>query len=122
MKGRIKRLRRRAEELGRDPKSTEVAPQFSFTVAKTTEKAERIYMESGLRGAPQVVGLTGRDRSQQVVANLVGSPNLILEKIAYLQSIGSGPLCALMIPANSMSEFIEQTDWFAADVMKHVAV
>jgi hypothetical protein len=30
--------------------------------------------------------------------------------------------CALMIPANSMSEFIEQTDWFAADVMKHVAV
>ncbi len=118
MKERIERLHRRAEELGRDPKSIEVAPQFSFTIAKTMEEAERIYMESGLVAHRKSLAYTGRDLSQQVVANLVGSPDMILEKVAYLNSIGVDHCCALMIPANSMSELIEQTEWFAADVMK----
>ena len=93
-----------------------------FTIAKTMEEAERIYMESGLVAHRKSLAYTGRDLSQQVVANLVGSPDVILEKIAYLKSIGVDHCCALMIPANSMSEFIEQIEWFAADVMKPFAV
>jgi probable F420-dependent oxidoreductase len=118
MKERIELLHRRAEEHGRDPKSIEVAPQFSFTIAKTMEEAERIYMESGLVAHRKSLAYTGRDLSQQVVANLVGSPEVILEKVAYLKSIGIEHCCGLMIPANSMSEFIEQTEWFAEAVMK----
>jgi probable F420-dependent oxidoreductase len=120
MKERIEHLRRRAEEYGRDPKSIEIAPQFSFTIAKTMEEAERIYMESGLVAHRKSLAYTGRDLSQQVVANLVGSADVILEKIAYLRSIGVDHCCALMVPANSMSELIEQIEWFAEDVMKRV--
>jgi probable F420-dependent oxidoreductase len=121
IKQRIERLHRRAQERGRDPRSIEVAPQFSFTIAKTMEEAERIYMASGLVAHRKSLAYTGRDLSQQVVANLVGSPDVILEKIAYLRSIGVDHCCALMVPANSMAELTDQIEWFAADVMKRVA-
>ncbi|HTE82371.1 MAG TPA: TIGR03619 family F420-dependent LLM class oxidoreductase, partial [Reyranella sp.] len=44
----IKILKDRAAELGRDPQEIEIAPQFSLTIAKTPEEAEKRYMESGL--------------------------------------------------------------------------
>jgi probable F420-dependent oxidoreductase len=117
MKERIELLRRRTAEHGRDPKAMEVAPQFSFTIAKTMEEAERIYMESGLVAHRKSLAYTGRDLSQQVVANLVGSPDVILEKIDYLKSIGVDHCSALMVPANSMSEFDEQIEWFAEAIL-----
>ena len=113
---RIKGLKRRATELGRDPAAIEIAPQFSFTVAKTAEEAERRYMASGLVAHRKSLAYTGRDLSQQVVANLVGSPDLIREKVAGLAAIGVDHACALMIPADTMTEFEEQVHWFAETV------
>jgi probable F420-dependent oxidoreductase len=86
---RIKLLKDRAAELGRDPSEIEVAPQFSVTIAKTAEEAERRYMASGLVAHRKSLAYTGRDLSQQVVANLVGSPDMIREKVAGLAAIGS---------------------------------
>ena len=77
---RIKKLKARAAELGRDPAEIEIAPQFSITIAKTAEEAERRYMESGLVAHRKSLAYTGRDLSKQVVANLVGSPDLILRE------------------------------------------
>jgi probable F420-dependent oxidoreductase len=113
---RIKGLKRRAAELGRDPAAIEIAPQFSVTVAKTAEEAERRYMASGLVAHRKSLAYTGRDLSQQVVANLVGSPDLIREKVAGLAAIGVDHACALMIPADTMTEFEEQVHWFAETV------
>ena len=79
---RIKILKARAAELGRDPAEIEIAPQFSVTIAKTAEEAERRYMASGLVAHRKSLAYTGRDLSKQVVANLVGSPDLIREKVA----------------------------------------
>ena len=84
------------------------------------EEAEKRYMESGLVAHRKSLAYTGRDLSQQVIANLVGSPDLILEKIADLRAIGVDHCCALMFPANSVGELIEQIEWFAADVMRRV--
>ena len=78
---RIKLLKDRAAELGRDPAEIEIAPQFSLTIAKTPEEAEQRYMESGLVAHRKSLAYTGRDLSKQVVANLVGSPDLIREKV-----------------------------------------
>ena len=71
-------LKARAAELGRDPAEIEIAPQFSLTIAKTVEEAERRYMASGLVAHRKSLAYTGRDLTKQVVANLVGSPDLIL--------------------------------------------
>ena len=110
---RIKFLKDRAVELGRDPSEIEVAPQFSVTIVKTAEEAERRYMASGLVAHRKSLAYTGRDLSRQVAANLIGSPDMICEKIAGLAAIGVDHACALMIPADSISEFEEQVQWFA---------
>jgi probable F420-dependent oxidoreductase len=117
---RIATLKQRAAELGRDPSEIEIAPQFSILVDKTLEAAERRYMASGLVAHRQSLSYTGRDLSQQVVANLVGSPDIILEKVAKLKAIGVDHCCALMIPASSIGEMDEQIAWFAEAVMRQV--
>ena len=114
---RIKSLKARAAELGRDPAVIEIAPQFSMTIARTAEEAERIYMASGLVHHRKSLAYTGRDLSKQVIANLVGSPDLLREKVAGLARIGVDHACALMIPANTIAEFEDQMEWFAKTVM-----
>lgn len=110
---RIQLLKRRAEELGRDPRTIEVAPQFGVTIAKTAEEAERRYMASGLVAHRKSLAYTGRDLSQQVTANLVGSPELIREKVGKLAALGVDHCCALMFPADAIAEMREQIEWFA---------
>ncbi len=114
---RVALIKRRAQEVGRDPASIEIAPQFSVTIDKTMEAAEKRYMESGLVAHRESLAYTGRDLSHQVKANLVGSPDVILEKVAKLKEIGVDHCSALMFPANSVQEMDEQIEWFASDVM-----
>ena len=114
---RIKTLKARAAALGRDPSEIEIAPQFSLTIARTAEEAEKRYMASGLVAHRKSLAYTGRDLSQQVVANLVGSPDLIREKVAGLARMGVDHACALMIPADSMAEFEDQVEWLAKIVL-----
>jgi probable F420-dependent oxidoreductase len=121
MAERIKHLKARAAELGRDPDDIEVAPQFSFTIAKTLEQAERSYMASGLVAHRKSLAYTGRDLGQQVVANLVGSADVILEKVAALKAMGVEHCSSLMVPANTMSEYIEQIEWFAEAILPRAA-
>jgi probable F420-dependent oxidoreductase len=120
MEDRIARLKARAGELGRNPGKIEIAPQFSVTVDKTLEAAEQRYMASGLVAHRRSLAYTGRDLSHQVVANLVGSPEIILEKIDKLRAIGVDHCCALMFPASSVAEMNEQVEWFASGVMSKV--
>jgi probable F420-dependent oxidoreductase len=120
MQERIAALKARAAELGRDPAAIEIAPQFSVTVAPTLEEAEHRYMASGLVAHRQSLAYTGRDLSHQVIANLVGSPDVILEKIDRLKAIGVDHCCALMFPADSVGEMNDQVEWFARDVMAKV--
>ncbi|ABD09097.1 luciferase-like [Rhodopseudomonas palustris HaA2] len=120
MEQRIKDLKARAAELGRDPASIEIAPQFSCTIAKTMEEAEKRYMESGLVAHRVSLAYTGRDLSHQVIANLVGSPDVILEKIEKLRAIGIQHCSALMFPADTVEEMNEQIEWFGTEVMAKV--
>jgi probable F420-dependent oxidoreductase len=121
MEERIASLKARAAELGRNPADIEIAPQFSVTVGKTLEEAEKRYMESGLVAHRQSLAYTGRDLSHQVIANLVGSPDVILEKVDKLKAIGIDHCSALMFPADTVSEMNDQIEWFATDVMAKVA-
>jgi len=102
---------------GRDPAAIEIAPQFSVTIAKTSEEAERRYMASSLVAHRKSLAYTGRDLSKQVVANLVDSPDVIREKVAGLAAIGVDHACALMFPADSIAELEEQVQWFAETVV-----
>jgi probable F420-dependent oxidoreductase len=113
MEERIRQLRARTAELGRDPMAVEVAPEFSVTVAKTMEEAEARYMASDLVAHRVSLNYTGRDLSKQVVANLIGSPDVIRGKVAGLKAIGVQHCSALMFPASDLGEYREQLAWFA---------
>jgi probable F420-dependent oxidoreductase len=117
---RIALIKSRTAALGRDPAGIEIAPQFSVTVAKTLEEASAVHLASGLAAHRRSLAYTGRDLTQQVVANLVGSPDVILEKIAKLAAIGVDHCSALMFPVNSVAEMDEQVEWFATEVMARV--
>lgn len=117
MKERISQLKDLSEEAGRPRDAVEIAPQFSMLLAKTDEEAERKYMESGLVAHRQSLAYTGRDLSHQVIANLVGSPDTVLQKIDEMRSMGIDHCSALMIPVDTISEMNEQIEWFAKEVM-----
>jgi probable F420-dependent oxidoreductase len=117
---RIRMLKARLVELGRDADAVEIAPQFSVTIAKTLEEAQTRHIASGLAAHRRSLAYTGRDLSQQIAANLVGSPDVILEKIAKLAAIGVDHCCALMFPVDSVAEMDEQVEWFATEIMPRV--
>jgi probable F420-dependent oxidoreductase len=117
---RIKIIRRKAEEFGRDPDEIEMAPQFSLLIGKTDEAAVDSYMKCGLVAHRVSLAYTGRDPKHQVTGNLVGSPQTIIDKIGQLEAMGVDHLAAMVIAVNSQAEYEEQCRWFAEEVMPHV--
>lgn len=117
---RIKQLKGRAAELGRDPSKIEIAPQFSILLGKTNEEAEKTYMQSGLVAHRVSLAYTGRDPMHQVTANLVGSPSSVIEKIQTLRKMGVDHCAAMVVAVNTLQEYNEQVQWFAEEVMPHV--
>jgi len=117
---RIAIIKRRAEELGRDPEQIEMAPQFSLLIGKTDDEAVDTYMKSGLVAHRVSLAYTGRDPKHQVTANLVGSPQTIIDKIGELKRMGVNHLAAMVVAVNTQQEYEEQCRWFAQDIMPHV--
>lgn len=117
---RIQALHKHAEAIGRNPKDIEIAPQFSLLVGKTQEEAEKSYMESGLVAHRVSLAHTGRDPVHQVTANLVGSPQSIIEKIHRLKAMGVDHCAAMAVAVNTQDELLEQLHWFSEEVMPHI--
>jgi probable F420-dependent oxidoreductase len=117
---RIGLIRKRAIEVGRNPKEIEIAPQFSLLIGKTMEEAEETYMQSGLVAHRVSLAYTGRDPIHQVTANLVGSPASIMEKLHTLREMGVDHCAAMVIAVNSHNQYIEQIQWFSEEIMPHL--
>lgn len=120
IKERIDALHGHAEKAGRDPREIEVAPQFSLLVGRTQEEAEATYMKSGLVAHRISLAHTGRDPAYQIEANLVGSPDSIIEKIHQLKEMGVDHCAAMAVAVNTQEEFVEQLQWFSEEVMPKV--
>ena len=113
----IRRLRDRAVEAGRDPASLIVAPQFSCVVARTQEEAERRYLDSAMVQHRVSLSYTGRDPGLAMANNLIGSPDILLERLDRLHEAGVDHLAATSFCVNSPSEMSEQVHFFAEEVL-----
>ena len=120
IKERIGMLHMYAEKAGRNPKEIEVAPQFSLLVGKTQEEAESTYMKSGLVAHRISLAHTGRDPAYQVTANLVGSPQSVIDKIHQLKAMGVDHCAAMAVAVNTQEALIEQLHWFSEEIMPHI--
>ena len=117
VRARTALLRRLTAEAGRDPKEVEAAVQFAVMLGRTPEEAMARYRKTGMVQHRQSLAHTGRDPALAEANNLIGSPASILDKIAWLADADVDHLCALQFPHDSVSEMLEQIEWFARDVI-----
>jgi probable F420-dependent oxidoreductase len=99
IRARTALLRRLTVEAGRDPKEVEAAVQFTLVLGHTPEAH------------------SGRDPALAEANNLIGSPASVLDKLRRLADAGVDHVCAIQFPHDSVSEMLDQMEWFARDVM-----
>lgn len=117
VKARVALLRRLTAEAGRDPRAVEAAVQFTLLLGRTDDAARTRYRETGMVQHRVSLAHTGRDPALAEDNNLIGSPRRVAEKIAWLAEAGVDHICALQFPSDSVSEMLEQMEWFARDVV-----
>jgi probable F420-dependent oxidoreductase len=111
-------LRRLAAEAGRDPKAIEAAVQFTVMLGRTPEEAAARYRKTGMVQHRRSLAHTGRDPALAEANNLIGSPSSLLDMLPVLAGAGVDHLCALQFPHDSVTEMLEQMEWFARDVVR----
>lgn len=120
LRRKIQLLREAAEAAGRNPDTIDIAPQMSVSLGKTKEEALRRFRESQVyRHLLSLKRSTLRDLDlEQVEAmNFIGTPDDVAEQIRAFGDAGVTHCCALIFPANSLEETIDQMEWFASDVL-----
>jgi probable F420-dependent oxidoreductase len=117
IRARTALLRRLAVEAGRAPRDVEAAVQFTLMLGRTSEEAAARYRKTGMVSHRKSLAHSGRDPALAEANNLIGSPARVLEQVRILESAGVDHLCALQFPHDSVTEMLEQMEWFARDVM-----
>jgi probable F420-dependent oxidoreductase len=110
-------LRRLTAEAGREPREVEAAVQFTLHLGPTPEAASARYRATGMVQHRRSLAHSGRDPALAEANNLIGSPESVGEKVAFLRDAGVDHLCALQFPHDTVGEMLEQMEWFARDVM-----
>ena len=110
-------LREKAANAGRDPNSMIVAPQLATLVDPVQEEARRRYMSSGMVQHRLSLAYTGRDPGLAMENNLVGSPEVALEKLDVLDDAGVDHVACMTFCVNTVSEYEEQLHLFAEEVL-----
>jgi hypothetical protein len=60
---------------------------------------------------------TGRDPALAEANNLVGSPARVTDQLGLLSRAGVDHVCAIQFPHDTVTEMLDQMEWFARDVM-----
>jgi probable F420-dependent oxidoreductase len=110
-------LRRLTAEAGRDPKTVEAAVQFTLVLGRTDDAAAVRYRRTGMVRHRRSLAHSGRDPALAEANNLIGSPGRVLDRLRVLAEAGVDHVCAIQFPHESVSEMLEQMEWFARDVV-----
>jgi probable F420-dependent oxidoreductase len=121
VKARTALLRRLTAEAGRDPRSVEAAVQFTLVLGRTDAEASARYRRSGMVQHRRSLAGSGRDPALAEDNNLIGSPARVLDRLAILAAAGVDHVCAIQFPHDSVSEMLDQMEWFARDVISGVS-
>lgn len=119
VKARTALLRRLTAEAGRNPTDVEAAVQFTMMLGRTPEEASARYRRTGMVQHRKSLAHSGRDPALAESNNLIGSPASILEQLAYLRDAGVDHICAMQFPHDTVSEMLDQMQWFAESVIPH---
>ncbi|HEU4370691.1 MAG TPA: TIGR03619 family F420-dependent LLM class oxidoreductase [Methylomirabilota bacterium] len=121
VRARTALLRRLTAEAGRDPRSVEAAVQLTLVLGRTDAEASARYRKTGMVQHRVSLAPTGRDPALAEANNLIGSPARVAEQLGVLREAGVDHVCAIQFPHETVSEMLEQMEWFARDVIPAVA-
>jgi probable F420-dependent oxidoreductase len=121
IRARTALLRHLTAEAGRDPRTVEAAVQFTLVLGRSDDEAVARYRRSGMVQHRRSLAGSGRDPGLAEAHNLIGSSARVLDQVGFLADAGVDHVCALQFPHDSVSEILEQMDWFARDVMSRFA-
>lgn len=109
-----------ADKLGRESVEFEIAPQYAVSLGKSKEEAISRFEKSHLfRHLTSLEKTTLKDQVGDLITrNLVGTPDQVIEKIQDLDQAGMTHCAALLFPANSVDELLEQIEEFAELVIQ----
>lgn len=125
MAQRVERLKEMLEANGRPADDLDIAPQFTVALGKTHEEAWEKYTKSQqYRHMLTLASSTmkGMDLSDCVNRDLIGTPEEVLERINQYREAGVTSFPAILFTANNMSEFFDEMQWFAEDVVKKIKI
>jgi probable F420-dependent oxidoreductase len=110
-------LRSAAVAAGRDPASLTVAPQFSCLVGPDHAATERRYQNSGMVAHRKSLSFDGRDPAQSMRNNLIGGFDEVLQRVHRLHDMGVDHLACTTFCVETVDEWFEQLELFAAEVI-----
>jgi probable F420-dependent oxidoreductase len=115
----VKLLYREADRFGRAEQSFEVAPQYAVSLGRTHKEAIVRFKNSQLyRHFTTLRDVTLKDQSKDLTdQNLIGSRGEVLERIHLLVEAGMTHCAALLFPANSANELVDQMQEFAETII-----
>lgn len=113
-------LKEAAQAAGRSSDGIDIAPQMSVSLGKTKEEALKRFRDSQVYQhmlSLKRSTLKDLDLTQVERMNLIGTPSQIAEQVEGYRAAGVTHCCALIFPASTIEETIDQMAWFARDVM-----
>ncbi len=119
----IEQLQELCNNQGRDFAKIEVAPQYIAMVDHDHDRAVERFSQSQMH--KHLMSLTRSTLKEQagismVEANLVGTPERVIEKCLALESAGVTHLLGLYFAVNTVPELLDQMSLFAEEVMPHI--
>ncbi|MGQ0570629.1 MAG: LLM class flavin-dependent oxidoreductase [Armatimonadota bacterium] len=120
LRRKVALLRDAAQAAGRSAEALDIAPQMSVSLGTTGEEALKQFRDSQVYQhmlSLKRSTLKDLDLSQVERMNLIGTPAQVIEQIGVYGDAGVTHCCALIFPANTIEETIDQMDWFARDIM-----
>ena len=112
---------------GREPTSIDIAPQFSACLGNTHESALKTFQNSQMY--KHLLSLSQTTLKDQVGEgygfediDLIGTSEEVIERIETLREIGVTHIAGILFTANTISEYKEQMQRFAEEVMPHFLV
>jgi probable F420-dependent oxidoreductase len=117
VRARTALLRRLTAEAGREPGSVEAAVQLTLVLGRTDAEASTRYRATGMVQHRISLAPTGRDPALAEANNLIGSRARVADQLGILREAGVDHVCAIQFPHDSVTEMLDQMEWFARDVI-----
>jgi probable F420-dependent oxidoreductase len=124
LKRKIAILTEAALAAGRDPAAIDIAPQMTVSLGTTREDALRRFRDSQVYRhllSLKHSTLKHLDLEQVESMNFIGTPTQVAEQIAAYGEAGVTHCAALIFPAATIQEIIDQMTWFAQEVASQFA-